>query len=76
MVKQIDAETSGKGYSTRSEFVRSLLRRYFAKEEEFAVYNSKPLEEVRLDLEKTGKYNKKFIESVVSGLSKSSAYAN
>ena len=32
------------------------------------------LEEIRADFEKTGKYNKKFIDSVIKGLSKSSFY--
>jgi hypothetical protein len=56
--------------------MRSLLRRYFTGELSLELFVPRPVEEVRADLENTGKYSKKFIESVISGLSKSSFYAN
>ena len=76
IAKEVDRETARKGFATRSEFIRALLRRYFGGELPFEVYKKKPLKEVKLELARTGKYSEKFIESVVSGLSKSSAYAD
>ena len=77
IAEQVDEETKIKGFSTRSEFVRSLLRKYFVKDEvKFEVFEPRPLEEVKFELAKTGKYNQKFIDSVVNGLKKSSRYAS
>lgn len=73
--KSIDEETRRKGFATRSEFVRSLLRDYFAKELRLETFTPRSLDEVRFELARTGKYNQKFIESVMKGLSRSSAYA-
>jgi Arc/MetJ-type ribon-helix-helix transcriptional regulator len=73
--KKVDEEAKSQGFSTRSEFVRSLLRKYFAVDElKFEVFEPQPIEEIKLELAKTGKYNQKFIESVTKGLSKSSKY--
>lgn len=76
VARQVDMHTRRLGFSTRSEFMRSLLRRYFTGELSLEPFVPRPVEEVRADLEKTGKYSRKFIESVISGLSKSSFYAN
>jgi Arc/MetJ-type ribon-helix-helix transcriptional regulator len=76
IAKKIDAESKTKGFASRSEFIRSLLRVYFYKKPAFEVFDRKPLNEVKLELAKTGKYSEKFIESVVHGLSKSSLYEN
>lgn len=76
VARQLDKETSQKGYATRSEFIRTLLRRYFSGEEELKVFSQKSIEEIKLELAKTGKYNQKFIESVTAGLLKSSPYAS
>lgn len=75
IAQQVDTETQRQGFSTRSEFIRSLLRRYFSQELIFNAFEKKPLEEIKFELVKNGKYNQKFIESVVNGLSKSSLYA-
>jgi len=75
IAQRVNIETKKYGFATRSEFIRALLRRYFADELEFEVFNPKPIEEVKLELAKTGKYSQKFIESVTKGLSKSSLYA-
>lgn len=77
IAKQIDSETKKQGFSTRSEFIRTLLRKYFSSPKEefrFEPFMPKPLEEIRADFEKTGKYNKKFIDSIITGLSRSSFY--
>ncbi|MBI2085775.1 ribbon-helix-helix protein, CopG family [Candidatus Daviesbacteria bacterium] len=77
IAKKVDMEAKKQGFSTRSEFIRNILRRYlsYPKEEfRFEPFVPKPLEEIRADFEKTGKYNKKFIDSVIKGLSKSSFY--
>ena len=73
IAKRLDLETSQKGFATRSEFIRALLRRYFSGELQLEVFETKPIEEIKLELAKTGKYSQEFIESVVKGLSKSSA---
>lgn len=77
IAKKVDVEAKIKGFSTRSEFVRSLLRKYFAGEEaKFEVFEPKPIGEIKRELEKSGKHNREFIESVVDGLKKSSVYAS
>ncbi len=73
--KRVDIEARKQGFATRSEFIRSLLRRYFSHELEFETFKEVPLEKVKMELARTGKYSEQFIESVVKGLSKSSSYA-
>ena len=75
IAERIDAETQRRGFATRSEFIRSLLRRYFTKELEFETFTPRPIKEIKLELARTGKYSQKFIESVTRGLEKSSKYA-
>lgn len=76
MAAQINQATKIGGFSTRSEFFRTLLRKYFSRDLEVRVFNPRPLEEIRAGFEKTGKYNQKFINSVMKGLAKSSFYAS
>ena len=76
IARQVDVHTRKLGFSTRSEFMRSLLRRYFSGELSLDPFIPQRIEDIRADLQKTGKYSRKFIESVISGLSKSSFYAN
>lgn len=68
VAQQIDREALQKGFATRSEFIRALLRRYFTGELELETFIPRPLEEIKLELAKTGKYSQKFIESVTRGL--------
>lgn len=76
MAKKVDTESKKLGFATRSEFIRSLIRRYFGRSEvTFEPFVSRPLEEIERGLRKTGKYNEKFIKSVTKGLAKSSLYA-
>lgn len=74
ITKRVDDEAKKEGFATRSEFIRSLLRKYFAQEPEFETFEKTSLNEVKMELARTGKYSEKFIESVVRGLSKSSQY--
>ncbi len=80
IAQRVDVETKKEGFATRSEFIRNLLRRYFTSEVRqdlvFQTFQPKPLKQVRSAFEKTGKYNKQFIDSLIQGLSKSSAYAD
>lgn len=76
IASQVDSETQKQGFATRSEFIRTLLRRYFTKELPFEPFTPFPLEEIKQGMEKTGKYNRKFINSVIKGLSESSMYAH
>lgn len=76
IAKRIDTESKTKGFASRSEFIRSLLRVYFYEKPKFEVFDRKPISEVKLELAKTGRYSEEFIESVVKGLSKSSLYEN
>jgi len=75
IASQVDSETQKQGFATRSEFMRTLLRRYFTKELPFETFTPKPISEIRLELAQTGKYSQEFIESVIKGLSQSSIYA-
>lgn len=75
ITKRVDLETKKRGFATRSEFIRSLLRRYFSQEFELETFEKVPLEKVRMELARTGKYSEQFIESVIHGLSQSSSYA-
>ena len=75
VIKKVDLEAKKEGFSTRSEFVRSLIRKYFSQELEFETFDEVPLNQVKTDLAKTGKYSQDFIESITKGLSKSSKYA-
>jgi len=75
IAERVDIEAKSQGFSTRSEFVRSLLRKYFAGEElKFEVFEVRPVAEIKFELAKIGKYNQEFIESVTKGLAKSSKY--
>ena len=75
--KKLDMEAKKLGYATRSEFVRSLLRKYFAETASFELEEFKPvsLHVLKAELAKSGKYSEKFIESVIKGFKKSSVYA-
>lgn len=76
IAKKIDEETYKMGFATRSEFIRGLIRKYFTKEElTFEPFKPIPLDQLREEFENTGKYNKKFIDSLISGFKRSSFYA-
>ena len=75
IAKKVDSETKKGGFATRSEFIRSLVRKYFGEEEiEFKPFTPRPLEEIEQSLRSTGKYNEKFIKSVVKGLKENSSF--
>ena len=74
IAKQVDTETKQKGFATRSEFIRSLLRRYFTGELELEEFAKRPLSEIEDELKRTGKYSNAFIQSVMKGLTRSSLY--
>lgn len=80
IAKKVDSEAKKQGFATRSEFVRNLLRKHFTQAASeklvFKEFKPRPLEEIREAFKKTGKYNDNFINSLIKGLSESSAYAN
>ena len=78
IAQKVDTEAKKHGFATRSEFIRSLLCGYYAKgqELEFEEFKPVPLDQLRADLERTGKYNQKFINSVIKGFKRSSIYAD
>ena len=73
---QIDQATKSGGFATRSEFFRTLLRKYFSGNVQFKEFQPVPLDQLRSEMVKTGKYNDKFINSVIKGLARSSFYAD
>lgn len=73
---KIDAETHKRGFATRSEFFRSILRRYFQEDLPILTFKKRPLEDIREELERTGQYSEKLIADVISGLKHSSVYAD
>lgn len=75
IAKKIDNLAKKQGFATRSEFVRSLLRNYLAREElVLEKFEPVPLEQLKLELAQTGKYSEKFINSVISGFARYSIY--
>ncbi len=75
IAKRVDAEAKKQGFATRSEFIRSLIRKYFGSGElTFEEFIPRPLEEIEDKLRKTGKYNNNFIRSVVRGLKENSSF--
>lgn len=77
IAKRVDSEAKKQGFATRSEFIRSLLRQYFStstEELKLEPFVPKPLEEIEEELRSTGKYNEKFIRSVIKGLRDNSSF--
>ncbi|MBI2330079.1 ribbon-helix-helix protein, CopG family [Candidatus Daviesbacteria bacterium] len=77
IAKKVDTEAKKQGFASRSEFIRSLLRKYFSfnKEElKFEPFVPRPLAEIETELRQTGKYNEKFIRSVIRGLRDNSSF--
>lgn len=75
IAERVDSEAKKQGFATRSEFIRSLIRKYFGSEEiKFEPFEPVPLNQLRKEFEDTGKYNKKFINSLMKGLKTSSFY--
>lgn len=78
----VDREVSSGSFVSRSEFFRTLLRFYktmIAKKTtsfELVEFKKRPLTEIEEGFMATGKYSKKFIKSMISGLRRSSVYAN
>ena len=73
---KVDQVTLMEGFATRSEFIRNLIRRYLFPETKLEVFRPRPLMEIKKGLNATGKYNQKFVNSVIKGLKKSSAYGD
>ena len=76
LTEQIESEVKNRSFSTRSEFFRELLRDYFSKPYKLEPFKKLPISEIERDLRKTGKYNDRFIESLISGLKRSSVYVD
>lgn len=62
------------GFASVSEYIRTLIRREIKDKADFQLFEKVRLEDVKRGLESIGLYNKKFIDSVVKGLTKSSLY--
>lgn len=75
ITKRVDDEAKKQGFATRSEFIRSLIRKYFGPEElKLEPFIPRPLEEIEDAFRKTGKYNEKFIKSLIRGLKENSSF--
>jgi Arc/MetJ-type ribon-helix-helix transcriptional regulator len=80
----VDAWTQTYGYANRSELFRFILR--FISQQpkilrdvpplELLEFQKKPLKEVREKMLATGKYSKKFINGIVSGLKREGLYVD
>ncbi|MBI4035071.1 MAG: hypothetical protein HY381_01585 [Candidatus Chisholmbacteria bacterium] len=75
LAQQLDTALVQGGFATRSEFVRSLVRRHLASDLPLEPFQAQPLASIKRRLTQTGKYSPKFVNSVTRGLAKSSAYA-
>lgn len=52
------------GFATRSEFIRSLIRRYFLKDQfELEEFRAVPLNQLKMELAQTNKYSEEFMKS-------------
>ncbi len=78
--KLVDKATQEKGFSSRSEFFRSLLRYIFIHSPRvltkldavnFEQPTTKNTNKIIADLEASGRYNQAFLNSVAKGLKKS-----
>jgi Arc/MetJ-type ribon-helix-helix transcriptional regulator len=76
VARRVDDAVDSQGFATRSEFIRNLIRGYFFKEVSLEEYKAKPLTQVKKDLMATGKYKTEFVNSIMKGLKKSSAYGS
>lgn len=86
LANQVEDTVQKEGYSSKSEFFRTLLRFYLqftsttetqkVPTNKLQIFKKKPLNQIKQKLTTTGKYNQSFINSVVLGLSKSSIYQN
>lgn len=79
LYQRVDSIIKEEGFASRSEFFRTLIRVYGAlkgSQPELLEFTARPLSEIEKEMKNTGKYNQQFIKSVVSGLKKSSVYAN
>lgn len=84
LATQVETVIEKEGYASRSEFFRALLRFYLYSagtitthgEIVLTPFMKKPLVTIEEELTSTGKYNRRFIQSVVSGLRKSSLYSD
>ena len=78
LAQTVFEEVNKCGFASVSEYIRSLIRNHVIKGEtelKFEVFEKKPLKELRRDFERTGLYNKKFIDSLMKGFAQSSLYA-
>ena len=77
LAAKTDAAVKKYGYSSRSEFFRALLRTFLIKDNilNLEPFENIPLENIKASLQNSGKYNQKFINSVMKGFTKSSVYA-
>lgn len=78
LAKAVKSEAKKQGFATYSEFIRALVRTYFTKTEKFKFEEFKPvsLAKLREEFTNTGKYNQKFIDSLIEGFKNSSVYAD
>jgi len=83
MADNVEEAVKSGAYASKSEFFRMLLRGYLTtqvsdvnldEEIQMDSFQANPLSEVEDSLRASGKYNEKFIKSVVGGLKKSSQY--
>ena len=79
LYEQVENLMHEEGFASRSEFFRTLIRTYAMIKKgnvDLLPFETKPISDIRYELKKEQKYNKKFISSVVEGLSKSSVYVH
>lgn len=79
LAESVDDIISKEGYASRSEFFRALTRFYLQTKQQNELsllpFKKVSLPRVERSLRQSGQYNEKFIKSVVTGLSRSSLYA-
>ena len=82
LANQVDKQIASGEFASRSEFFRTVLRLYETIIQrqvpplEIVPFKKRPLGEIEKSMLATGKYDKKFVKSIIRGLAKSSVYAN
>lgn len=77
MAKELDRVSQKRGYASRSELIRDLLREELEKKPDpIVIFQKVPLDELEEQFRATGKYNEKFIRGLIKGLKESSIYSD
>lgn len=77
LIETLEQKRQQAGFDSRAKFIQEILKRELKQDQvAFMPFIKQPIEKIALELTLTGKYSEKFIKSLLSGLKKSSMYAD